>query len=115
LPRCIVSYDREGRLAVVCFEVDPSSVEGVPVLGVDPVPDYGPLLEEAGLQVLSYDETLGWRERVERTFGSVLANADAITAELGEPAAAAALAEAILTVEVKPYPRRVLLAGQRRT
>jgi ubiquinone/menaquinone biosynthesis C-methylase UbiE len=103
------------RLAMVCFEVDPSSVEGVPVLGVDPVPNYRPLLEGAGLQVLSYEETLGWRERVERTFGAVVANAAAITTELGEPAAAAALAEATLTVEVKPYPRRVLLAAQRPT
>lgn len=102
-----------GRLAVLCFEVDPSLVQAVPMLGVDPVSDYRPMLEAAGLEVITYEETPGWRERVERTFAAVVAHADAITAELGERAAAAAVAEAILTVEVKPYPNRVLLAAQR--
>jgi SAM-dependent methyltransferase len=33
-----------GRLAFSAFEVDPERVAGIPVLGVDPVPDYAPLL-----------------------------------------------------------------------
>ena len=28
------------RIALVCFEVDPAKVAGLPVLGVDPIPDY---------------------------------------------------------------------------
>jgi SAM-dependent methyltransferase len=37
------------RVAIMCFEVDPAKVRGLPVLGVDPVPDYEPLLTDAGL------------------------------------------------------------------
>ena len=40
-----------GRVGIICFEVDPDKVRGVPVLGVDPIPDYRPLLEAAGVPV----------------------------------------------------------------
>jgi SAM-dependent methyltransferase len=39
------------HLSFTAFEVEPDRVEGLPVLGVDPVPDYGPLLEKSGLAV----------------------------------------------------------------
>jgi len=101
------------RLAFVAFEVDPSRVEGLPVLGTDPVVDYTPLLEAAGFVVESYVETPGWRRRVDVTFQSVIDERDALTYEMGETAAAGAIAEAMVTVRLRPYPRRVLAVARR--
>ena len=101
------------RLAIICFEVEPSKVEGLPVLGVDPVPDYRPLIEAAGLTVEAYEETPGWEDRVYATFGSLVDAGDALTAEMGERAASGTLAEAMLTVSARPYPQRVLAVARR--
>ena len=101
------------RVGIVCFEVDPAKVEGVPVLGVDPVPDYAPLLTEAGLRVVAYEETPGWEQRVYGTFQALVDAADALNAEMGERAAAGVLSEAMLTVATRPYPRRVLIVATR--
>ena len=102
-----------GRLVLIAFEVDPAKVHGLPVLGVDPVVDYAPLLQRAGLAVEVCEETPGWRERVDGAFSAVIEAADALTAEMGGQAAANVVAEAMLTVEVNPYPRRVLVAARR--
>ena len=102
-----------GRLSIVAFEVDPAKLAGVPVLGVDPVPDYAPLLEDAGFRVVAYEETPDWERRVYGAFTAVIAAADELRAEMGEHAAASVLAEAVLTVELEPYPRRVLLGAER--
>ena len=102
-----------GRAAIVCFEVDPTKVEGLPVLGVDPISDYAPLLESAGFVVDVYEETPGWDPRVTATFTALVEAADDLEADLGENAAAGVLAEAVLTVQVRPYPRRVLIVARR--
>jgi SAM-dependent methyltransferase len=101
------------RLAFIAFEVDPAKVAGVPVLGTDPVPDYRPLLEAAGFSVEAYEETPGWQQRVSAAFGAVVDASDTLAAEMGELAAASAVAEAMLTVEIQPYPRRVLAVASR--
>jgi ubiquinone/menaquinone biosynthesis C-methylase UbiE len=102
-----------GRLAIVCFEVDPATVEGLPVLGVDPVVDYAPLLAGAGLFVDAYEETAGWADRVYGTFSAVVDNSEALNREMGERAAAGVLSEAMLTVAMRPYARRVLIVARR--
>ena len=102
-----------GRVAIVCFEVDPDKVAGVPVLGADPVADYTPLLEDSGFSIVAYDETPGWADRVYTTFRKVIDAADALNAEMGERAAAGALSEAMLTVSLQPYRRRVLIVARR--
>jgi SAM-dependent methyltransferase len=101
------------RIAIVCFEVDPSKVAGLPVLGVDPHPDYVPVLEATGFAVDACEETPGWASRVYGTFQALVDAADALVADLGERAAAGVLAEAMLTVQTRPYPRRILLVAQR--
>jgi SAM-dependent methyltransferase len=101
-----------GRVAIVCFEVDPTKVNGLPVLGVDPVTDYAPSLTEAGLRIVNYEETPGWAERVYPTFAALMDSADALNAEMGELAAASVLVEATLTVSLRPYPRRVLIVAE---
>jgi SAM-dependent methyltransferase len=99
-----------GRLGLVCFEVDPAKTRGLPVLGVDPVVDYKPLLG-AEFIVETYEETPGWQQRVYGAFDAVLSAHDALVREMGQKAASGAAAEAFLTVEIKPYPRRVLIAA----
>lgn len=101
------------RIGIVCFEVDPSKVAGLPVLGVDPHSNYAPILEAAGFAVYAYGETPGWAPRVYRTFQALVDAADALVADLGERAAAGVLAEATLTVQRRPYLRRILLVAQR--
>ena len=102
-----------GRLGIVCFEVDPAKVVGIPVLGVDPVPDYAPLLRDGGFELNAYEETPGWESRVYGTFSALLGATDTLTAEMGEHAVAGTLLEAMLTVQMEPYPRRVLFVAQR--
>ena len=97
-----------GKVSFVCFEVDPGKAAGLPVLGVDPVGDYRPLLEEAGFVIDVYEETPGWEDRVYGVFQALVEASDVLNAEMGEQAAAGALAEAMLTVAMKPYPRRIL-------
>jgi len=102
-----------GRLGIVCFEVDRERAAGLPVLGVDAVDDYAPLLDASGFVMAAYEETPGWADRVYPAFQSLVDHADALTAEMGERAAAGALSEAMLTVATRPYPRRVLLCAER--
>lgn len=104
-----------GRLAFIAFEVDPAKVAGLPVLGVDPIPNYQPLLEAAGFDVEAYEETPGWRRRVNAAFGAIVDASDTLAEEMGERAAAGAVAEAMLTVQVQPYPRRVMAVARRPT
>ena len=101
------------RAGIVCFEVDPATVAGLPVLGLDPVADYRPLMAAAGLTVEAYEETPGWQERVYAAFSAIAANTGTLIAEMGEQAAAAAVAEAMLTVQIKPYPRRIMAVASR--
>lgn len=102
-----------GRLGLICFEVDPARTAGVPVLGADPVPDYAPLLESAGFTVEAYEETPGWAERVYAAFGAIIDAAGTLTREMGEQAAASVVAEAMVTIQLKPYPRRILAVARK--
>lgn len=102
---------RGARLVFVCFEVDRERVAGVPVLGADPVDDYRPLLAAAGLEVTSYAETAGWRERVTDAYQAIIDAKDALTEEMGEPAWLALSGEIALTLQLQPYRRRVLVTA----
>jgi SAM-dependent methyltransferase len=102
-----------GRLAFSAFEVDPERVAGIPVLGVNPVPDYAPLLEAAGFAVDSYTECAGWADRVPAAFGAVMAAMPTLISEMGEAAAASLQMEAALTLQLQPYRRRVIVHARR--
>jgi SAM-dependent methyltransferase len=102
-----------GRLAFSAFEVDPERVGGIPVLGVDPVPDYAPLLATAGFAVDSYQESAGWADRVPATFGAVMEAMSTLTDEMGEAAAASLQMEAAVTLQLQPYRRRVIVHARR--
>jgi ubiquinone/menaquinone biosynthesis C-methylase UbiE len=102
---------RGGRLVFTAFEVQPQRVEGLPVLGVDPVADYRPLLQEQGFEIELYQETEGWAERVQATFTAVIEAMPVLTSEMGGRAASGLGLEAALTLRYRPYRRRVLAAA----
>jgi SAM-dependent methyltransferase len=102
-----------GRLAFSALEVDPGRVAGVPVLGVEPVPDYAPLLETAGFAIDSYTESAGWADRVPAAFGAVMEAMPTLISEMGEAAAASLHLEAALTLQLQPYRRRVIVHARR--
>lgn len=102
-----------GRAGIICFEVDPATVEGLPVLGADAVADYQPLIAAAGLAVEAYEETPGWAGRVHAAFSAIAASSDTLIAEMGQRAAASILAEAAVTIQMKPYPRRIMAVASR--
>jgi hypothetical protein len=52
-------------------------------------------------------------DRVYAVFSAIVEASEALVAEVGDRAAAGAIAEAMLTVEFKPYPRRVLAVAGR--
>lgn len=102
----------DGRFALVAFELDEEHVAGLD-LWDDPVDDYRPLLEQAGFEILSYEQTPDWQAQVAGGFGAIVAEREALEAELGAAAAAATVLEASITLELRPYVGHVLAHARR--
>ena len=102
-----------GRLVFAAFEIEPAHVTGLPVLGVDPVDDYRPLLQDAGFTVETYLESPAWSSVVRDTYQSLLDSRDALAKEMGEVATFALCSELTMTLEAEPYRRRMLVAATR--
>lgn len=100
------------RLAFTAFELDPERVADLPVLGIDPVADFVPVLQTSGFDVVCCEETPDWQPRVDATFRAVMAAQEVLAIEMGDPAMAALLMEASVTLEVRPYRRRVLAVAR---
>ncbi len=83
------------------------------MLGTDPVDDYGPLLEQAGFDVLRYEETPRWRERVTAAYQAIVDAKAALTEEMGEAAYNALAGEVTLTLQLQPYRRRVFVSARK--
>ena len=101
-----------GRFAFVAFELDPERVAGLP-FWEDAISDYRPLLEQVGFEVNQYRQIPHWEDQVTAGFGAILAEREALEAELGEAASAATLMEAALTTELRPYCGHVLAVATR--
>ncbi len=100
-----------GRFVFTAYELDPERAVGLPILGADIVDDYRPALEKAGFGVTIYEQVSGWPEPMTATYSAVVEAKDALTQEMGERATNALLLEMALTLENKPYRRRVLAAA----
>jgi len=106
---------RPGRRAVIAvFEVDPDRVQGIPVLGDDPITDHRPLLQAAGFAIESYEESTGWWDRMRSAYGAVLEAETVLRGELGNDAFDSLALEMTLTLQLEPYPRRVIAVATRR-
>jgi len=101
------------RFAFVAFELDAARVAGLPVWD-DAVGDYRPLLDAAGFEVVSYEQIPDWQSQVAGSFGAVLAEHEALEAELGHAGAAALVSEASITLEVQPYRGHARVIAQLR-
>ena len=104
-----------GRLVFTAFELDPDHVAGQPVLGTDPVDDYRRLLTEAGFSVDIYEEIAGWPEPLTATYSALLDSSEELKREMGEMAAQALFLELTMTLQQKPYRRRVLTVATQET
>lgn len=102
-----------GRLVFTSFELEPSRVSGLPVLGDDPVDDYKPLLEATGFAINAYEEAPGWPEPMLGAYQALLDAKDVLTEEMGPIAVMALFSELTLTREREPYRCRVLAVATR--
>jgi ubiquinone/menaquinone biosynthesis C-methylase UbiE len=105
---------RGGRLVFTAFELDRERAAGLPVLGLDVVADYRPVLEDASFSVAVYNEVAGWPEPMTAAYSALLAARDQLVDEMGEHAVNALSGELMLTLERKPYRRRVFVCATRR-
>ena len=101
-----------GRFGLVAFELDERRVAGLDFWD-DPVSDYRPVIEEAGLEIVSYEQTPDWERQVAAGFGAIVAERETLEAELGHAAAAATVLEASVTLELRPYLGHVLAHATR--
>ena len=103
----------DGRFGLVAFELDAPRLEGIEGVWEDPVGDYRPLLEASGFRVDLYEQIPGWEDDVAAGFGAVLDQEEALARELGEAAAASAVLEATLTLQLRPYKGHVIAVARR--
>ncbi len=102
-----------GRFVFTAYELDAERVRDLGVWGVDPVSDYREPLAAAGFSVELYEEVPGWPEPMSRAYSAVIEAREALVGELGEDAAGPLLLEMAMTLELKPYRRRVLAVAAR--
>jgi SAM-dependent methyltransferase len=98
-----------GRLALTSWDYH-SQPAGRPAQ----VADHRPLLDQAGFDILGYDETDAWRDRQERTGQALLAAAADLAAESGGTAAQRRASIAEMNATLATITRRVLVIAQRR-
>jgi SAM-dependent methyltransferase len=77
------------------------------------VADHRPLLDEAGFDVLGYEETQDWRGRQQQTGQALLAAAGELAAESGGQAAQTRARIAEMNAALASVTRRVLIIAQR--
>jgi len=100
-----------GRFVFTAFELDPDRASGLPILGEDPVSDYRGPLEHAGFLVELYEKAPGWPEPMTTVYQSLLSAREALSAEMGDRALTALFAELTITLERRPYHRRVFVSA----
>jgi SAM-dependent methyltransferase len=104
---------RGGRLVFTTYELVPEAAAKAPVLWTDPVEDYRPIVTKAGFKVDAYEEVPGWPEPMTTTYSTILGVGEDLKREMGELGAAALFLEMSMTLQHRPYRRRVLLAATR--
>lgn len=78
------------------------------------VADHRPLLDQAGFDVIGYEETQAWHSRQQQTGAALLAAADELAAESGGQAAQTRSRIAEMNATLASVVRRVLVIAQRR-
>ena len=102
-----------GTFACYSFVLDRAKVAELTGAWQDPVDDLREPMSAAGLQVLEYQTTDRWFERLTDAYSAVVAARDSLLAEIGERATNALLFEMTLTLERKPYCDRIFTVARR--
>lgn len=100
-----------GRFVFTAYELDAGRSANLPVLGTDPVEDYRTLLTHTGFSVELYEEAPGWPEAMTATYSAILDAKETLIQEMGEAAVIVLSLEMAMTLQFKPYRRRVLVAA----
>jgi SAM-dependent methyltransferase len=103
-----------GRFVFTAFELAAERVRDLPVLGADPVEDFRPPLTDAGFTVDGYEEVPGWPEPMTSAYSALIEEEGALRAEMGDAPVNALFGELRMTLERRPYRRRVLAVATRR-
>lgn len=102
-----------GRFVFTDFELDPERAANLPFLAVDAVDDYRPVLRNAGFSVEVYEQVSGWPEPMTAAYSAVIDAKETLTHEMGEAPVGALILGMSMTLEHKPYKRRVLAVATR--
>jgi len=98
-----------GRLVVTTWDYSRQPVGRPPQ-----VPDHRPILEEAGFEVRSYDETRAWRQRQTRICERLLMAVDELAAETGSDPSQIRSGVVEMQATLDCMSRRVLMVAERR-
>ena len=102
-----------GRLLFTAFEVHAKRAAGLPVLGLDPVDDFRPVVEQNGFTIVGYDETAGWQNRVTSTYQAIRRDQNRLVSEMGAVAATALAFEVSAMLDSQIFRRRVRMIAER--
>lgn len=102
-----------GRLVLTNFELDVHLVADHTVYGLDPVADHRPLISDAGFEVLAYEATPGWRERLRATWRAVTSSEASLAQEMRRSAYELLRDDLSETVETWRYRKRVFALATR--
>ena len=97
-----------GRLVLTTWDYHSQPVNRPPQ-----VDDHRPLLEAAGFEVLAYEDTPDWEQRQRDLGDRLMAAADELAAESGEPVDEVRAAIAEINATIDAMLRRVLLVAGR--
>lgn len=100
------------RFVFTTFEINRLQASQLPEVS-DPVDDYRPLLETAGFSIKAYEETPGWKERLQATHEVMLSSRAALIEEMGETPVKILLWELSLAVERAFCQRRISAVAER--
>lgn len=102
-----------GRVAFYAFVLDPERCAAIPGAWEDPVEDYRAPIAAAGFDVLAYETTDRWLDRLTDAYAAVIAARSRLIAEIGERATNTLLFEMTLTLEHRPYRDRVFAVARK--
>ena len=102
-----------GQLLFTAFEVHAERAARLPIIGLDPVGDFRPVVEQNGFTIVGYDETAGWQDRVTSTYEAIRRDQNRLVSEMGAVAVTALAFEVSAMLDQQIFQRRVRMIAER--
>jgi ubiquinone/menaquinone biosynthesis C-methylase UbiE len=102
-----------GRFVGTTFEVDVKIAASLGMAVNNDLADYRPVFKASGFQIITYEETPGWAERVRRTYDALISERERLIADTDPTALKVLVAELARGAEDKLMKRRVLITAER--